>query len=54
MKDSEDMLAEGEWDDCAGFVKVLRHPRCIGGHETDGIHGGLVVAHGGIWGSGIQ
>ena len=33
---------------------VLRHPLCTGGLETDGIHGVLVVARGGIQGSLIQ
>ena len=36
------------------LCKVLRRPLCIGGLETDGIHGVLVVAHGGIWESLIQ
>ena len=34
--------------------KVLQGPLCIGGDETDVIHGVLVVAHGGIRGSLIQ
>ena len=36
------------------ICEVLRHPLCKGGHETDGIHGGLVIAHGRIRGSWIQ
>ena len=36
------------------LCKVLRRALCIGGHETDGIHGVLVVGHGGIRGSLIQ
>ena len=28
------------------ICEVLRHPLCKGGYETDGIHGGLVVAYG--------
>ena len=36
------------------LCKVLCHPLCTGGHETDGIHRVLMIAHGGIWGSLIQ
>ena len=36
------------------LFKVLRHPLCTGGHETDSIQGVLVVAHGEIRGSLIQ
>ena len=37
-----------------GICKVLRHPLCIGGPETDGIYRELLIAHGGIQGSQIQ
>ena len=53
MKDGEDMLVEGGLDDCVCFVKYYAI-HCIGGHETDGIHGVLMVTHGGIRGSLIQ
>ena len=36
------------------LCKVLHYPLCTGGHKTDGIHGVLVVAHGGIRESLIQ
>ena len=49
-KDSEDMLAEGGWDDCACFVKYYAI-HCTGCHETDCIHGVLVVDHGKIQGA---
>ena len=55
MRDSEDMLAEGEWDDCACFVKYYTfHPVQVVTKLMVHVFTVLVVTHGKIQGSLIQ